>query len=72
MARKTKAEKMAADERRGKIEYSLPTSVLETPTAKVATVNPSDYSYVTSDLKRIGLFSVLAFGAEIVLWYFLR
>lgn len=32
----------------------------------------SDYSYVIQDLKKITLLSVIAFGAQLVLWYFLR
>lgn len=31
----------------------------------------SDYSYVISDLKRILTLTVLAFCAQVVLWYFL-
>lgn len=67
MPQKTKAQKIAAEQKREAVQYSLPTVPTATPIqAKVVTAS-SDYSYVISDLKRIGVFTTLAFGAEIVL-----
>lgn len=72
MAKKTKQQKIAAEERREKFEYSLPDFSKRTaPSTKTADTS-SNYAYVIFDLKKIGLFTLLAFGAEIILWYFLR
>lgn len=67
MPTKTKAEKIAADTRREKIEYSLPNFSNQTVSEKKITPHLNDYSYVIFDLKKIGLFSILAFGVEIAL-----
>lgn len=67
MPAKTKAEKIATETRREKIEYSLPTLAKQSVFQPKIVTQPNDYSYVTFDLKKIGLFSLLAFGAEIAL-----
>lgn len=67
MPQRTKAQKIATEQKREAVQYSLPTvPTLATVPAKVVTAS-SDYSYVISDLKRIGVFTTLAFGAEIIL-----
>lgn len=71
MARKTRAEKIASEERLAKIQYSLPNTTTSVTEIKTATIDSSDYSYVFSDLRRIGIFTMLAFGAEILVWVFL-
>lgn len=48
-----------------------PYSIPETNTTNTATTIQNNYAYVTSDLKRILLFTALAFCAQLVLWYFL-
>lgn len=50
------------------ISYQAP-KIITTP-APIA-VKSTDYSYVSSDLKRIGLWATLAIGAQFVLWYLL-
>lgn len=73
MARKTKAEKIATNLRQQeKVQYSLNLAQSQSTTPKAVEIRSSDYDYVVSDLKRIGIFTVLAFGAEFILWYFLR
>lgn len=69
---KTKAQKIAAEERREKIQYSLPLNGAAVIEAEKAIPNATDYSYVRTDLKRIGLFTALAFGVEIFLWFLLK
>lgn len=92
MPQKTKAQKVATDQKRregliSQIHYTPvivggppPLTVadtykkqsVETKAKSVILSNRTDdYGYVTSDLKRVGVFSLLAFGAEIALWYFL-
>ncbi len=68
MAKKTKEQKIAADQRRESIQYSLPNinkSKVFSESKIVAPIN--DYTFVIKDLKKIGLFTLLAFGAEIAL-----
>lgn len=63
--RKTKKQKILA-------EYHLKLHAL--PSAPTPTIirSSTDYSYVSSDLKRIGLWAALAIGAQFVLWYLLN
>lgn len=81
MPQKTKAQKIAADQRfeSNRIQYSYSGSSNGSeikqsgPKSDLKKFESSkdDYGYVGSDLKRVGIFSLLAFGAEIALWYFL-
>lgn len=67
MSVKTKAQKIVADERREKVSYSLPAFNSQAVPELKKVVSSDNYEYVVFDLKKIGLFSILAFASEIVL-----
>ena len=87
MSRKTRKEKIAAEQRRKtQILYTVPatlvhqsissgnysTLTLDNSVSLPQTKINMDYSYVLSDLRRILLLTTLAFCAQFVLWYFLE
>lgn len=76
MAKKTKKEKILAEYRRKIAAITPPTPTVTLPKyqvpktfAPVTKVVTHDYSYVTSDLVRIGILTALAICAQLVLWY---
>lgn len=72
MPQRTKAQKLAAEERREKITYSLPIELVTETKMPVSSAIVSEYPYLIADLKRLIFLAVIAFGVEIILWFVLK
>ncbi len=94
MSRRTRKEKIAAEQRRRQMSNESPDRSVAAPMnspsinnlpkyeVNISTIinggdksadqtSDSAYGYVVNDLKRIGFLTLLAFCAQVVLWYFL-
>lgn len=76
VGKKTKKEKILAEYRRKLATLTPPTPVAPTVTYQAPKVSvvpvkngPTDYSYVTADLRRVVILTALAICAQVVLWY---
>jgi hypothetical protein len=75
MSRKTRKQKIMADQRRQSAPKVLPMAAALEPVAKPPEKEPEktapEYASVKHDLLKTAFLSVLAIGGQIVLWYLL-